>query len=77
MAKLGPWASSDILALVRGTPNKFVTHFSNCFVIVVVVVVAKGVDTVTSGVVAADAMLDVDVVVVVDVNSVIGAIIHV
>ena len=61
MAKLGPWANSDIWALVRGTPDKFLTHFSNCTVVVVVLVAC--VDAATSGVVAADVILDVDVVV--------------
>ena len=73
MAKFGgPWASSDIWALVRGTPNKFLTHFSNCDVIVVVVVVAAGGNAVTSGIVAADVILEVYVVIVIGVNAVVG-----
>ena len=71
MVKFGPWASSDIWALVRGTLKRFFTHFSNCAVIVVVVVVAA-----TGGVVVADVVLDVVVVVVV-VNTVVGATLHV
>ena len=54
MAKFGPWASSDILVLVRGTADKFLTHFSNYSVIVVVVaasVVVTVVVTATGGVV--------------------------
>ena len=35
--KLGPWASSETWALVRGSPDKFLTHLLNCMVVVVAV----------------------------------------
>ena len=74
MAKFGPWANSDIWALVRGTPDKLLTHFFQCAVIVVMVVVS-GVNGATSGVVAAAVVLHV-VVVVVGVNAAVCATLH-
>ena len=50
----GPAVIQD---LVRGTPNKFLTHFYKCSVVVVSVVTAA-----TGGVVAAIVVLDVVVV---------------
>ena len=40
--KLGPWASSETRALVRGTPDMFLTHSSNCVVVSVVTVAVAG-----------------------------------
>ena len=39
--KLGPWASMDTWASVRGAPDRFFTHF-DCTVVVVVVAVVTG-----------------------------------
>ena len=35
--RLDPWASSETRALVRGTPDRFLTPLSNCIVVAVVV----------------------------------------
>ena len=38
-AKLGPWASIETWALVKATPDRFLTHFFIWGVVIVVVIV--------------------------------------